>query len=89
MFDAFNGFNYYHDEGLWNMVLGWLERRKGWKRIDIIQRIYPLTGTFPKAKEIFDTYYNEVNSNLVSYLQTNKYYGDIIWNNCATTHLKK
>jgi hypothetical protein len=36
MFDAFNGFNYYHDEGLWNMVLGWLERRKGWKRIDII-----------------------------------------------------
>jgi hypothetical protein len=43
------------------MILGWFERRKGWKRIDIIERIYPLTGTIPKAKEVFDTYYNEVN----------------------------
>lgn len=89
MFDAFNGFNYYQDEGLWNMIFGWLERRKGWKRVDIIQRIYPLTGTFPKAKELFDTYYNEVNYHLVSSLQMNKYYGDIILNNCVITHPKK
>jgi uncharacterized protein Usg len=45
---------------LWNNILSWLERRKGWIRTDIIQKLYPLTGTFPKAKEIFDTYYAEV-----------------------------
>jgi hypothetical protein len=37
-----------------------MERRKGWKRTEIIERLYPLTGTFEKAKEIFDGYYADV-----------------------------
>lgn len=60
IFDAFYKFEYFQDEELWNNILSWLERRKGWIRTDIIERIYPLTGTFPKAKEMFDAYYAEV-----------------------------
>ena len=57
IFEAFDKFEYYHDEDIWNSILGWFAFKKGWKRTEIIERLFPLTGTFPKAKEIFDQYY--------------------------------
>ena len=56
-FDAFDAFEYYQDEELWNILIEWMARRKGWKRTECIERLYPLTGTFEKAKEVFDAYY--------------------------------
>jgi hypothetical protein len=67
IFNAFDKFEYYQDEELWNTIFGWMERRKGWIRTDIIEKIYPLTGTFPKAKEVFDVYYAEVLKSVCSF----------------------
>lgn len=51
----------FFDEPIWNKLMSSLERKKGWKRVEIIERLYPLSGTFNKAKELFDSYYIEVN----------------------------
>ena len=36
IFDAFDKFEYYQDEELWNLIIEWMARRKGWKRTEII-----------------------------------------------------
>lgn len=79
IFDAFNKFEYYQDEQLWENIFGWMERRRGWIRTDIIERLYPLTGTFPRAKEIFDKYYAEVTVGLCSCPTISIYSGGTIW----------
>jgi len=38
-----------------------MDNKTGWARTAIIERLYPLTGTFEKAKLLFDKYYTKVN----------------------------
>ena len=40
-----------------------MDNKGGWLRTTIIEKIYPLTGTFPKAKQIFDKYYIALSTN--------------------------
>ena len=49
IFDTFVEFEYY-DEEIWDKILEWMKNKKAWIRTKIIERLYPLTGTFPKAK---------------------------------------
>jgi len=37
-----------------------MDNKTGWARTAIIERLYPLTGTFEKAKLLFDKYYTKV-----------------------------
>jgi hypothetical protein len=37
-----------------------MDNKTGWVRTAIIERLYPLTGTFEKAKLLFDKYYTKV-----------------------------
>ena len=34
-----------------------MDNKKGWGRISLMEKLYPLSGTFEKAKELFDKYY--------------------------------
>lgn len=59
IFDAFRDFEYY-DEDIWDKIITMMDRKTGWARTAIIERLYPLTGTFEKAKLLFDKYYTKV-----------------------------
>lgn len=37
-----------------------MDNKTGWVRTTMIERLYPLTGTFEKAKLLFDKYYTKV-----------------------------
>ena len=37
-----------------------MDNKTGWARTAIFERLYPLTGTFEKAKLLFDKYYTKV-----------------------------
>ena len=37
-----------------------MDNKKGWGRILIIEKLYPISGTFESAKTLFDKYYEEV-----------------------------
>lgn len=38
-----------------------MDNKTGWARTAMLERLYPLTGTFEKAKLLFDKYYTKVN----------------------------
>jgi len=40
-----------------------MDNKTGWARTAIIERLYPLTGTFEKAKLLFDKYYTKLSTN--------------------------
>lgn len=62
IFDAFNKFEYY-DEEIWDRIITMMDNKSGWVRTAIIERLYPLTGTFEKAKILFDKYYTKLSTN--------------------------
>lgn len=49
IFDAFREFEDY-DEEIWNEIIRLMDNKKSWVRLKIIERLYPLTGTFDSAK---------------------------------------
>jgi hypothetical protein len=49
MFDTFEQFKYF-DEVIWNKLMDFMDNKGGWIRTVIIEKIYPYTGTFPRAK---------------------------------------
>lgn len=49
MFDAFQEFEYF-DEAIWDKLMQFMDNKNGWIRTVIIEKIYPYTGTFPRAK---------------------------------------
>jgi len=59
VFDAFREFEYY-DEEIWDRIIIMMDNKTGWVRTTIIEKLYPLTGTFEKAKLLFDKYYTKV-----------------------------
>lgn len=59
VFDVFREFEYY-DEEIWDRIITMMDNKTGWARTAIIERLYPLTGTFEKAKLLFDKYYTKV-----------------------------
>lgn len=40
-----------------------MDNKGGWVRTTILEKIYPLTGTFDKAKLLFDKYYTQISTN--------------------------
>jgi hypothetical protein len=58
-----------------------MDGKTGWARTAIIERLYPLTGTFEKAKILFDKYYRKVLFYLISSFQPIRIsFGGTIWN---------
>ena len=37
-----------------------MDNKGGWIRTTLVEKLYPLTGTFEKAKMLFDKYYTKV-----------------------------
>ena len=49
-----------YDEETWEGLIKAMDNKKGWGRIMIIEKLYPVSGTFESAKTLFDKYYEEV-----------------------------
>lgn len=49
MFDTFEEFKYF-DDAIWDKLMQFMDNKRGWIRAVIIEKIYPYTGTFPRAK---------------------------------------
>jgi hypothetical protein len=58
--DAFKAFEYYADRDIWERIIIMMDNKGGWARTLIIERLYPLTGEFETAKQLFDKYYINV-----------------------------
>lgn len=61
------------DEDIWVSLIAAMDNKKGWGRISILEKLYPISGTFESAKVLFDKYYEEVSHciNLVGQLRPN------------------
>ncbi len=67
-----------------------MDGKTGWARTAIIERLYPLTGTFEKAKILFDKYYRKVLFYLISSFQPIRIsFGGTIWNSWGFIHRRK
>ena len=67
-----------------------MDGKTGWARTALIERLYPLTGTFEKAKIVFDKYYRKVSCyDMLSFQPTRTSFGGTIWSSWDFTHLKK
>ena len=79
IFDAFHKFEYY-DEEIWDKIITMMDGKTGWVRTALMERLYPLTGTFEKAKIVFDKYYTKVSFyDMLSFQPTRTLFGDTIW----------
>ena len=65
-----------------------MDGKTGWARTAFLERLYPISGTFEKAKILFDKYYRKVRIDKIEAFDQQKHSLEIQFGTIAVLHIR-